>query len=207
MTSRGSTRLEKFALTALLLAIGGLAMLNWRLLSWVPETQSVPVSIATPRPPSAPAQSAPRPDMPALQPAYRDILARPLFDPTRRPPRPAPPGAIAHELVPAATPFPASKYRLVGIMHQAGSPARALLRDNPSDPGVWVDEGGTWQGWAVARIADDQVEFKGNGATGVLKLLVVVDVSAIANPKPPPQPAAAHQTPPQTAGVPKPPAK
>lgn len=164
-----------------------LSYVNWRLLYWQPDTRS----IVAPAPVIAPAAANPVPrpgaGVAAMPKDYKNILARPLFDSSRRPqqvgatkPVPPPPKA-------AAAPFPADKFKLVGIMRSLNRPTRALLRTNATDPGNWIDEGGAIAGWAVVRIAEDRVELSANGVTGVVKLTTATAVatsSQVATPAP-----------------------
>jgi hypothetical protein len=180
LTGRSPVRVERFAFGALLALVLVLGYVNWRLLYWQPEPAAsvAPAPVITP----AAANPAPRPgaQIATTPKDYKNILARPLFDSSRRPqemaaakPVPAPPK-------PAAAPFPADKFKLVGIMRSPNRSTRALLRTNATDPGNWIDEGGAIAGWAVVRIGEDRVELSANGVTGVVKLTAAAAATAVA---------------------------
>jgi hypothetical protein len=169
---------------ALVLVLG---YVNWRLLYWQPEPAAsvAPAPVITP----AAANPVPRPGagIAATPKDYKNILARPLFDSSRRPQEIAATKPVPPPPKPAAAPFPADKFKLVGIMRSPNRSTRALLRTNATDPGNWIDEGGAIAGWAVVRIGEDRVELSANGVTGVVRLTVATAVATSSQVATPPQ--------------------
>jgi hypothetical protein len=115
-------------------------------------------------------RSASRPAPPLAD--LSETLRRPLFEPDRRP-RPVEPPATAAAA--AASPGATQQLRVVGIMKGQGgtSPSvRALVRTAAAPQGVWVEQGGSLDGWKVAAIGDRTVVVEGAGRRVELGLFV-----------------------------------
>lgn len=91
----------------------------------------------------------PLPRLPATPPEadFAEIVQRPLFSLTRRPPAPAQPAP------PRAT---AQSFRLEGLV-LVGSDRRALIRESGRDRVLTVREGDVVGRWTVRRIERDRV--------------------------------------------------
>ena len=94
---------------------------------------------------------------------FRETVARPLFDPSRRPVERKEsaedgPGAAVSDL------------RLVGVMQSADRPPRALLR-SPNEPtGKWIAEGAELNGWTLHKVGQRSVVLKSGTRSHELKL-------------------------------------
>ena len=190
MTDRSPVRVERIAFGALSALVLVLGYVNWRLHYWQPDSELIvaPAPVITP----ASANPVPRPgaEIAATPKEYKNILARPLFDSSRRPQEIAAIKPVPPPPKPAAAPFPADKFKLVGIMRSPNRSTRALLRTNVTDPGNWIDEGGAILGWAVVRIGQDRVELSANGVTGVVRLTAATAAATspqVATPAPAPK--------------------
>jgi hypothetical protein len=154
---------RRLAVASLAVAAGLLAMLNWQLV------QS-PVDISPVSPPSDKADAPPVGDG---QPAtaldgktadqFRETVARPLFNPSRRPvERAETPGKEPKvELV---------ELRLVGVMKAAGQPPRALLRLANEPTGKWIAEGTQIDGWKLRKVNERSVVVESGGRSQELTL-------------------------------------
>jgi len=170
--------IEWVALCVLPPSVLVLAGMNVWLVSWQPDispslgaaSQAAPVA-AFVLPPSRRAASGSKPH------AYSEILARPLFHASRRPPPEVVAAPASTAPKPVVAPFPADKFVLVGIMRQPNRPARALLRTGQTGTSVWIAEGASLAGWTLKSVGDDRVEFVANGTTGVLKMASAPSVS------------------------------
>ena len=171
MSEHRTSPVERLAMAALLLLVASLVGLNWSLAQWQPDISPLGAAPATTVPaPMLELQQVPPASTETRRLATTEILARPLFDVSRRPPAPsAKPQAPAAVKV-ADAPFPADKYVLVGTMRLPKQPARALLRTGANGTSAWIAEGAVLAGWIVKSIGDDRVEFVANGTTGVLKI-------------------------------------
>jgi len=149
-------------LLALCVAIGGVLLAEASLLGKLPHDY-----VWTPRPIEAGSQEylqAPRPIvMPPLA-AYGEILSRPLFSDTRRPPEVAATAARA-----PALPDPSSRWKLTGVV-STGAESHAMvtgLRDKMTQR---LDTGGMIDGWKVVSIEPYRVTFESSSGTAILEL-------------------------------------
>ena len=177
MKRNSPSRFLKLIIAVLLTLNVTLIIENWRLSFWQPTSEvdaaksarslkSLPV-FATAN--SAQVRSDVRPN-PRI---YSEILARPLFDASRRPPQPIKTTAAQQpSATPPPAPFPSDKFKLVGIMLNSDQSRRALVRTDSKKSAVWVVKGGTAGGWSIEDIGVDYVDFKLANSTGTLKMLV-----------------------------------
>jgi hypothetical protein len=102
-----------------------------------------------------------------------DILARPIFSPTRRPSVPPPPEAPS-QAVPEAVPREprASGIVLMGV-YLRGESRRALLVSSLYPEGRWFHVGDDVGGWALKRVDTGSVEIA--SPEGTLQLQLYVD--------------------------------
>jgi hypothetical protein len=140
-----------------------LALLNLHLLR-------SPVDISPLAPPAG-KTGTPRPD--SAEPAtaldkktaeqFQEIVARPLFNPSRRP--------VERKETTAAGPrAEASDLRLVGVMKAADQPPRALLRSVNAPNGKWIAEGAEFNGWKLRKVNERSVVLQSGARSQELKL-------------------------------------
>jgi len=173
MKEQRMSPIERLAMATLLLLIASLVTLNLSLAQWQPDISplgGVPAALGSATVPELQLQQAPQVSTEARRLATNEILARPLFEVSRRPPPPSAKPQIPVAPKVADAPFPADKYVLVGTMRLPKQPARALLRTGANGPSAWIAEGASLAGWVVKSIGDDRVEFVAYGTTGVLKI-------------------------------------
>ncbi|MBO0766166.1 MAG: hypothetical protein J2P50_16470 [Hyphomicrobiaceae bacterium] len=150
---------------ALVSVAGLLALLDLQLL------QS-PVDIA---PIAAPILSADAPRPESLEPAtpldkmsaeqFREMVGRPLFNPSRRP--------VQRNEAAAGQPKAASsKMRLIGVMKGEDRPPQALIRLGDDPRGKWITEGAELDGWKLSKVNDLSVILEAGGRSRELKLLI-----------------------------------
>jgi hypothetical protein len=193
---------RKLAVAALLGAAGLLAWLDLSLLQG-------PVDISPVAPPPGKAAARPGPIPPPAtaldkrrSEQLNETVARPLFNPTRRPmDRPEAVAVRPPKVEPA-------KLRLVGVMKPDGAPPRALIRFADDPTGRWVAEGSEYHGWTLTKVNEGSVIVEAGGRTQELLLFIPPPPQKIA-PAPPPaappqaQPAQAPQEPSDTGAEPK----
>ncbi|MEO0679357.1 MAG: hypothetical protein AAF192_02965 [Pseudomonadota bacterium] len=96
-----------------------------------------------------------------------NAIARPLMSPTRRPlvdarpPEPEPEPQRPPAPPPAPPPLDPPSLVLRGVLEAAGR--RSALLAPPSGDGEWFASGDLVDGWKIARIAADHVEFENDG--------------------------------------------
>jgi hypothetical protein len=117
-------------------------------------------------PPPAPAAISARqstPPVPSLDPQnYLTIDARPVFASSRRPP---PPGAAA----PAAGPPPVT-FSLVGVI-DAPDEKFALVVDSGNQTAIKLSQGGSIDGWTVARIDHSSILVQSGSTFETIKIV------------------------------------
>lgn len=96
--------------------------------------------------------------------AYRDVVERPLFADTRRPPAVA---SMAVAQLPAAQLN--SKWKLTGVI-LAGKDSTAYVKGVRDNNTIHLGVGMPLDGWRVEKIAADHVEFSFAGRTATLQL-------------------------------------
>jgi hypothetical protein len=143
----------------LLLVIGALAALNWRLLAMTIDISPVEINRGAgshdiiDAAPVAPFHLKPLS-------SFAETEARPLFSPTRRP------SAVAAQAQLRSPP----DVQLVGVMMIAPTQKRALIRSPHEPRGRWLSEGGQIGGWNVLTIGASEVIIDGRGGRHELKL-------------------------------------
>ncbi|MGE5097629.1 MAG: hypothetical protein ACM3SO_21005, partial [Betaproteobacteria bacterium] len=120
---------------------------------------------AGPVKPAMPASAKLLPATVAVAPeqAYPEVVARPLFTPTRRP---APPQAVA-----AAQAFNRGQFQLLGVI-MAGNSKTAMLREKSNGKIHRVEQGREVNGIKVASIDREAVTLAQGGETEVVPLQV-----------------------------------
>lgn len=93
---------------------------------------------------------------------FRQIVDRPLFNPSRRP--------VQRTETAAAQPEAASELRLVGVMKEANQPPRALIRSAGEATGKWIAEGAEFKGWTLRKVKDHSVIVEAGGRSQELTL-------------------------------------
>lgn len=97
---------------------------------------------------------------------YAEIMNRPLFAATRRPPAMK---SQREQAKPAAVPSPPRNYHLLGVLLRPK--LRRALIGAPNEPGGrWIDEGGNLDGGQLKRVTADKVTLVFGDATIVLRL-------------------------------------
>lgn len=150
------------------------ATLNWYLLrrqvALVP-----PVPDTAPESITAPAEVGDETVYPSANDALNDIVERPLFVRTRRPPQPRPvvvePVASDNSTVDAAPEPDAAppEFVLMGVRIDTGG-KWALLRIGELGAAQWRTEGDELEGWKIKRILAASVELQKAGQTLALGL-------------------------------------
>lgn len=102
--------------------------------------------------------------------SLRDMIERPLFTPSRRPPPEPAPSQAEPAFVPPPLPPPSPDYMLLGIIRN-GDRATALLRSQSDGRNLRVEAGDTIGGWEIAAVGTVSVRLKrGDGAAHELRL-------------------------------------
>ena len=101
---------------------------------------------------------------------FSEIMRRPLFSPTRRPPVPAKPPPkkkapvakkpVARVKQPTVEPEPV--FELIGVIHSAGE-SIALLKSDDGDQVLKFKQGDRHRGWAVGSIQPYEVVLEKDG--------------------------------------------
>lgn len=150
------------------LLLAGQLYREWRLTDPPPtsEMSSVPPGASLP---ASPATLIPIPSWETLS----DMIARPLFAPTRRPPPPAQPQPAAPAPSPTAQAQPAGppplNVTLVGTILSFGKQI-ALMRRHSDGKILQLSVGDTVSDWTVSMIADDRALLRWHGNTQELVL-------------------------------------
>jgi hypothetical protein len=156
--------------TLLLLALaGGAGAAAWQ--AW---NHSIDTSPSLLDPPALAATAAPeRSAAPSVLetatvvPSYAETIARPLFNPTRRPIVVAAPKVVAP---PPPAPVVPLQAQLVGLVSGTTSGGRALLRVANDRHGAWLTVGEELRGWRIAEIKTDRVVLQSGAARQELHL-------------------------------------
>jgi hypothetical protein len=128
--------------------------------AWTIEPTASTPRAPTPVPAAAAGQDAAEPA--AVEGAYADIAARPLFYPSRKPwmPPPPPPAPVA---APAAPP-PLTNYALVGVV-VSGDTRTALIRPPGARTTIMLAEGQDLAGWKLQEITRTRLRFAAGDAS------------------------------------------
>ena len=151
---------------SLLLVIGALAALNWRLLGMTIDISPVGVGGGTGALDGIIVAAGVAPFEAKPLSSYPETAARPLFSPTRRP-RAVTARPTAEQPAP---PRPAVDLHLVGVMMVAPAQKRALIRSPHQPRGNWIAEGEQIDGWTLSRITESAVVVESGGQRHELKL-------------------------------------
>jgi general secretion pathway protein N len=121
---------------------------------------ATPSALPRPRLSEAPAEPVPSDLNPlaAILPPLRAARERPLFSPSRRPPRPAPALAVQVVAPVAAPPPPAPALRLIGIVQDAEN-AAGIVRRGTGQSQV-LRAGDPVDGWSVAEIGPEHLTLR-----------------------------------------------
>lgn len=152
-----------------------------------PRIGGLPPSASLPRPrlSERPAEAVP-PELNPLAdvlPALKAIRERPLFSPSRRPPRPAP-APVAQVVVPTAPPpTPAPALRLIGIVQDPENAAGVVKRS--AGPTIVLRTGDPIDGWAVSEIGPEHLTLRLGEQVQTYRIFT--PAGARPRPVPPPQ--------------------
>ncbi len=133
----------------------GLALIPWRseIDAMLSETSGAPgaASLISSTDSAPPVPEMPPAILPVPKPAdaFPEMVARPLFHPSRRPPA----DAVPEKIEPPST---LVGYRLTGIVRSAAK-RMILLQEVASGRVVELGEGESLDGWTVTRIGEDGV--------------------------------------------------
>ncbi len=168
---------QRLATLFMALLVAGLAALNWQL-------SQAPIDVSAIAPPLdtgvQPATVTPPDSMPPRLQSLSELpetLARPLFQPGRRPQHvaakpvaePQPEPAPSVDAAPEAPPPSADGFRLVGMMRKGEKDKRVLIRSPSSAQATWLETGAEIDGWRVDLIGKDRVLLtKDRGETELL---------------------------------------
>jgi hypothetical protein len=178
MTAPASPRSQTFALLMLTAVLAGLVALYGRVVNR-------DIDISPLAAPAAAGSAGGGGDIKIATPldqrpiaSLTETIRRPMFSPTRRPPEPkivaAPPPVVPP--VAAKTPPPVMQppapagVRVLGIVRDGDTALRALLRGSGEAHGTWVNEGGQFKSWRVARITPASVVLEAGGVRHELKI-------------------------------------
>ena len=158
----------------LMVAAAGLGALLWWVMQSKPETRDVVAAIGPTRrvggpDPDGQASATVMQGGETVNPlasldkaALRDMIERPLFTPTRRPPPAPAQSEAAPALVPTLAPPSTPDYALLGIIRD-GDRAIALLRSRSDGRNLRVEAGDMIGGWEIADIDTVSVRLKRKG--------------------------------------------
>ncbi len=164
---------------AVLLAVAGLATLNWHAMN--AEVDVSPLKVAASRSDDrvpSPSNSV-RASKPEAQADLSDTLKRPLFTPTRRPFDPVKNMARAESegLPPVNTPDISPQapptvmnVMLVGYTSSPQRGKRALVRTANERVGTWIAIGDQVDGWRLRELSADRATFESGSQRQVLVL-------------------------------------
>lgn len=157
-----------------LILIGGLGLLNFKLADAPVDTSPIPVLDSPGTSETNAKASPPEPLVPRSLSEFGETIVRPLFSPTRSPvvAQVMPPEAetaAAESPAPEAPASVASRLTLIGLM-RVGDRDRALIRSEDAARGSWVEVGQEISGWRVSEIDDKGVVIKGTSSRQVLFL-------------------------------------
>ena len=152
----------------LLLAVGALAALNWRLLTMTIDISPAGLDQGAGALERVVEAAGVAPFAPKPVSSFPETGARPLFSPTRRP-------RVVAEQTAAQVPTPEPPrsppdVRLVGVMMVASGEKRALIRLPHAPRGRWLSEGGQIDGWKLLTIGANAAVIEGRGGRHELKL-------------------------------------
>jgi general secretion pathway protein N len=175
-----STKVDKrmLLMLGLVAGLGLLVYLDWTGGGTDEETRAVPRPSApgpsTSRRPAAADPSGQRQHpLAALRlDELAETTARPLFEPTRRPPSPPPRVAPPPPKPQVAAPLPVApppSYRLVGVVADPSRPVAVLTGGAGRKPHR-VQVGDVVDGWQVMRIAPTEVAIENNGREVVFRM-------------------------------------
>ena len=167
---------------ALLVVVGALGYLNWRLMWFAPDATPIVPRAASDASTASAGGVLDLDQGPAPRNAaeFPQTVRRPLFFANRRPVDPAP-GKVAAASVPeprAAPPASLDQFQLVGIMRTGKARAQALIRTAGEAQGVWLGVGDNIRGWQLKEIGDDKAVFEANGQRAQIKLYAAGDARA-----------------------------
>jgi hypothetical protein len=144
----------------LLLVIGALAALNWRVLRMTIDISPAETDRGAGSREDVAEAAAVAPFDPKPLSSFPETGARPLFSPARRP------SAVAAQALSRSPP----DVQLVGVVMIAPTQKRALIRSPHEPRGRWLSEGGQIGGWNVLTIGASEVIIDGRGERHELKL-------------------------------------
>lgn len=180
MASRWRDPLQIAAAVVLLIAGGvtALALLQ-------PIATSPIATVGATDQPDADAAAAARPPRPGPLASYGETLARPLFEPTRRPVAVKPlettqPAVVAPvpKVAPAAPPVSFAGLKLLGVVKTGAEPIRALVRAGDGETGQWVTVGAQLGRWRIETISDGAVVLEAQGTRVELAMFAAPRVLA-----------------------------
>lgn len=110
---------------------------------------------------------------------YAEILARPVFSPSRRPPQARPPEPPPETIEPPPMEEPAQpairrtppSFVLRGVLLEKTKQA-ALIQTESHPDGLWLERGNNLDGWMVTRIGANGIDIESDGETASLTLYV-----------------------------------
>lgn len=109
-------------------------------------------------------------DAPGAPPSYSETVARPLFNPSRRPIALKKPKVVE---APPPPPLQPLKAELIGLAAIPADGGRALLRTANDRPASWLTVGEELGGWRLSEIRQDRVVFRSGEHQQVLHLFPV----------------------------------
>ena len=148
-------------LTLLGLAVAALSFLVWHLAFAPVDLAPLPSGANRPERRQVPdtALATPLDKKPAL--AFREIAARPLFVPDRKP--------VRRDEPPTSAGMPVNM-RLVGVVKVGDEPGRALIRIPSEAKGKWITEGEQFDGWKLRQVTERSAIVESGGRSHELTL-------------------------------------
>lgn len=143
--------------TLLLTALtGGLGYAAYEAQQMPIDTSPIAMAAASASEPGKSA-GAPLAESPAAPPAFAQTVARPLFNPARRPIVAQKPKVVEAPPPPPVQPL---KAELVGLAATTANGGRALLKTASDRPAAWLSVGEEVGGWRLSEIRPDRVVFQ-----------------------------------------------
>lgn len=145
---------RRYILILLLSVVASLILVNWLQLRRTINTSPILETVSALEGPSAKKADIVLPELPLE--AFSETLARPLFNPGRRPVTVSSSGEVGTGDGKSTETVSAAEFKLVGTMRW-GRKHRALIRVSAEPLARWIEQGKTIDGWTVKAIERDFV--------------------------------------------------
>lgn len=147
--------------------VAGLLVLNWQAANYTVDVGPLKVAGVPNSPSAVAAAGSARERKVAVEADFAETIARPLFNPSRRPVSAA---LKAGNEPQVAAVEPALQARLIGLMATPARGKRVLVRAGNDKVGTWLAIGEELQGWRLHDIGYDRAIFESGGRHQELQL-------------------------------------